>query len=35
MRYCGSETSEASHYKEWLYAYKSLISWLQKQASIL
>ncbi len=35
MRYCGGEASEADYYKRWLSAYKSLIGWLQKQASTL
>jgi hypothetical protein len=35
MRYCGSEASEADYYKKWLSAYKSLISWLQTQATKL
>jgi hypothetical protein len=34
MRYCGGEASE-DYYKQWLFAYKSLIGWLQKQASTL
>jgi hypothetical protein len=33
-RYCGGEASE-DHYKKWLFAYNSLISWLRKQASTL
>jgi hypothetical protein len=35
MRYCGAEINEMDYYKQWLFAYKNLICWLQKQASTL
>jgi hypothetical protein len=35
MRYCGGEACEIDYYKQWFFAYKSLIGWLQKQASTL
>ncbi|CAD5954827.1 hypothetical protein PCC7811_02778 [Planktothrix agardhii] len=34
MRYDGSEPNDED-YKQWLSAYKSLIGWLQKQATQL
>jgi hypothetical protein len=35
MRYCGNEASKADYYKTWMSTYKSLVGWLQKQASTL
>ncbi|NES17561.1 MAG: hypothetical protein F6K41_01060 [Symploca sp. SIO3E6] len=34
MRYCCSEPDD-TNYKRWLHAYKSLIGWLEKQATQL
>jgi len=34
MRYCGIEPNDAS-YKRWLYAYKCLTGWLQREATKL